>query len=137
MPKEAPMTEPTAMPTILLVDDEAIIREIGEELLTLLGYNVLLAESGERAEEILLAEKPDIALVLLDLIMPGRDGCETYRRLKAVDPAVKVLLATGHGPDDEVRELIDQGCVGYIQKPFTMADLKSRIARILPSSQAS
>ena len=125
------MTEPTALPTILLVDDEAFIREIGEELLTLLGYNVLLAESSERAEEILAAETPNIALVLLDLIMPGLGGGETFQRLRAVDPTIKVLLATGHGADAEVRDLIDQGCVGYIQKPYTMADLKSRIARVI------
>lgn len=130
------MTDAAVMATILLVDDEAFIREIGEELLTLLGYRVLLAESGEQAEEVLAAEKPNIDLVLLDLIMPGRDGGETYQRLRALDPALKVLLATGHGVDAEVRQLLDQGCLGYIQKPYTMADLKSRIAQALQSSQA-
>ncbi|MBW2356000.1 MAG: response regulator, partial [Deltaproteobacteria bacterium] len=55
---------------------------------------------------------------------------------KAVDSAIKVLLATGHGADAEVRALLDEGCVGYIQKPYTMADLKSRIAQVLQSSQA-
>jgi CheY-like chemotaxis protein len=130
------MTETAEMQTILLVDDEAFIREIGEELLTMLGYNVLLAESGERAEEVLAAEKQHVRLVLLDLIMPGLSGAETFRRLRTVAPELKILLATGHGVDSEVRDLLNQGCVGYIQKPYTFADLKSRIARVLGLSPA-
>ncbi len=117
--------------TILLVDDEDFVREIGRDLLEHLGFSVVEAQNGEQAVA-LLAESGDmIDLVILDLIMPEMSGTETFDRLKRIDPAVRVLLSSGYSLEGEAQALLDRGCDGFIQKPFTIAQLKEKIERIL------
>ncbi len=119
--------------TILLVDDEQTIREIGEEMLRRLGYGVLTAAGGEEAVA-LYGEKGDgVDLVVLDMIMPRMGGSETFDRLKAMDPAVKVLLSSGYSLDGQAAELMARGCDGFIQKPFKMTALSQKIRDVLVS----
>jgi len=119
---------------VLLVDDEEMVLEVGEEMLKELGYEVLVARSGKQAIEIVskapnLSPAPDI--VILDMIMPQMGGGETCDRLKEINPTIKVLLSSGYSIDGQAREILERGCNGFIQKPFTMRELSRDIRRIL------
>jgi two-component system cell cycle sensor histidine kinase/response regulator CckA len=117
--------------TILVVDDEEFIIEIAREWLTELGYQVLDARSGAEALELFRGRQDAIDLVLLDLVMPGMDGGETFDRLQAIKPAVRVLLTSGYSIDGRAGEIRKRGCQGFIQKPFTIGQLSEKIRGIL------
>ena len=120
--------------TILLVDDESVIVEVGQKLLERLGYTVRVARSGQEAIEIYRAGMDRIDIVILDMIMPGMDGGKTFERLKALNADVKVLLASGYSFDGQARSIIDRGCSGFIQKPFTLNALSVKIRQIIASA---
>ena len=138
--------------TILLVDDEEMVIEVGEKMLKTMGYDVLLARSGPEAVDIVseacdtqgpeteredmqrcmaerLARIPD--LVILDIVMPGMGGGETYDRLREIDPCIKVLLASGYSIEDQAQEILGRGCNGFIQKPFNLRQLSLKIREIM------
>jgi len=119
--------------TILLVDDEDIIINVDKKLLEELGYNVLTAEDGAAALKIFDAHHSRIDLVLLDIIMPDMSGEEVYTRMKRIDPDVRVLLSSGYSIDWKARKMIEEGCRGFIQKPFKIQHLSHRIRDILSS----
>ena len=117
--------------TVLLVDDEEMIIDVGQELLTTLGYTVLLAKSGREGIEIYKKNKDKIDMVLLDMIMPEMSGSETYARLKEINPDIKVLLLSGYSINGPAKEILARGCNGFIQKPFSMKNLSQRLREIL------
>ncbi|MCP4576344.1 MAG: response regulator [Deltaproteobacteria bacterium] len=117
--------------TILFVDDEDMIIEVGEELLQCLGYKTLIAASGKVAVEIYETQKERIDMVILDMIMPDMNGGEVYDRMKEINPNVKVLLSSGYTIDGGAREVVDRGCNGFIQKPFKMKELSQKLREIL------
>lgn len=117
--------------TVLLVDDEEHIAEVGQELLEALGYKTHVARNGQEAVELFEKYKDNIDLVLLDMVMPKMSGKEVFKRLKEIDPEVKVLLSSGYSLDGEAQELMDLGCAGFIQKPFRLKDLTRVLAQIL------
>ncbi len=121
----------TGKETILLVDDEEMIIEVGEALLTKLGYKALFARSGKEAIEIYEANKDRIALVILDMIMPNMGGGETYDKLKEINPDIKALLSTGYSINGQAAEILKRGCDGFIQKPFNMLELSQKIREVL------
>ncbi|MBN1931545.1 MAG: response regulator [Desulfobacterales bacterium] len=116
---------------ILLVDDEEMIINVGEQLLTYLGYAVKTAKSGKEAIEIFENNKDDIDLVVLDMIMPGMGGGETYDRLKEINPDIKVLLSSGYSINGQAHEILNRGCDEFIQKPYTMKEISQRIRAVL------
>ena len=116
---------------ILLVDDEAIILDVGKEILDVLGYKVFLASGGNEAIEIYKENKDKIALVILDMVMPGMGGGETYKSLKSINPDIKVMLSSGYNLGGEAAEIMKQGVNDFIQKPFTMTKLSHKIRNIL------
>ena len=113
--------------TILLVDDEKMISDVGEKLLKRLGYQVITAKSGKEALDIYEKNMADIDLVLLDMIMPGLSGGDTYDRLKAINSDIKVLLSSGYSINSQARKILDRGCNGFIQKPFNIEELSQQI----------
>lgn len=113
--------------TILLVDDEEMITDVGELLLEKLGYRVLTARSGQEAIDVYGKKMDDIDLVILDMIMPGMGGGETFDRLKEINPDIKVLLSSGYSINGQAREILDRGCNGFIQKPFSMNEISQII----------
>jgi len=121
--------------TILLVDDEEIILDVGEALLTSLGYTVLIAHGGKEAIEILRTTLPSSPpdLVILDMIMPQMGGGETYDRMKELSPSIKVLLSSGYSIDGQATEILKRGCDGFIQKPFTLGEVSKAIREVLES----
>ncbi len=116
--------------TILLVDDEDMIWDVISAMLQELGYQVLLAENGQEAVEIYRRNPGQIDLVLLDMIMPTMSGAEAFFLLKAIDPAVKVLLSSGYVSEDEIQEVLNAGAVGFLSKPYRMADLARKVKNI-------
>jgi two-component system, cell cycle sensor histidine kinase and response regulator CckA len=117
--------------TILLVDDEEMIIDVGSDILKNLGYSTLVARSGREAIEIYQANEDGINLVILDMIMPDMGGDETYERLKEINPEVKVLLSSGYSINGQASEIIERGCNGFIQKPFNVKQLSLKIGDVL------
>ncbi len=117
--------------TILLVDDESVILEVGEQMLSKLGYRVLTAESGREAIEAYQLNAGRIDAVVLDMVMPGLDSGATLDRLKSLDPKVRVLLSSGYSINGEARAIMDRGCRGFIQKPFSLSKLSRKIREVL------
>ncbi len=117
--------------TILLVDDEYEFRDVGEEMLREFGYEVITAVNGQEACRIFALEKETIDLVILDMIMPIMGGGETFDRLKAIKPAIRVLLSSGYSADSEAANILNRGCDGFIQKPFRMIELSKKIRELL------
>jgi PAS domain S-box-containing protein len=117
--------------TILVVDDEVVILEIATEMIGRMGYRIIAARSGGEALA-LYRDNPDgIDLVVLDLVMPGMGGSETFDLLRQVNPEVKVLLASGFSIDSQATGLMDRGCNGFIQKPYNLEGLSRKIDEIL------
>ena len=117
--------------TILVVDDEETVLNVGEKLLKRLGYRALSARSGQEALETYEKSNEGIHLVILDMIMPGLGGGETYKRLKKIDPHIKVLLSSGYSLNGQASQIMEQGCSGFIQKPFNLRELSQKIRSIL------
>ena len=117
--------------TILLIDDEEMIIDIGEELLVELGYKVLAARSGPEALDVYAKKYESIDLVIMDMIMPGMGGGEAFDRLKKINPKVKVLLSSGYSINGQASRILKRGCDGFIQKPFHMKQLSEKIHSII------
>ncbi|MBI5586090.1 MAG: response regulator [Deltaproteobacteria bacterium] len=117
--------------TVLLVDDEEIIRELGADLLEDRGYRVLLAADGREAINIYKERNLEISLIILDVVMPGMGGKETFQQLKALNPRVKVLLSSGYSAKGEVGEILKLGAAGFIQKPYREEELAARARELL------
>jgi len=116
---------------VLLVDDEPMVLQIGKMMLQRLGFQVQTAESGEEALKRFKADPAGIDLVILDMIMPDLSGAETYDRLKAIHPQVKVLLSSGYSADGEAAGILERGCDGFIQKPFDLQALSKKIREVI------
>jgi PAS domain S-box-containing protein len=123
--------------TILLVDDEKMVLEVGERLLKIMGYQVLTAREGKEAIELYEKYRETIDLVLLDIIMPNMKGSEVFDRLKEINPDVKVLLSSGYSIDGEASQILKRGCRGFIQKPFNLHQLSQSIGAILRNQSVS
>jgi PAS domain S-box-containing protein len=121
----------TGTGTILLVDDEEMVLEVGEQLLARLGYRVLAAGGGEAALDLYERRNDEIDLVVLDMVMPGLSGGEVFDRMKAADPDVRVLLSSGYTIDGQAQEILDRGCRGFIQKPFDLETLSRKVREAL------
>jgi two-component system cell cycle sensor histidine kinase/response regulator CckA len=117
--------------TVLLVDDEGMILDAGTEVLQKIGHRVMKAKSGQEAIAIYEKQKDGIDLVILDMIMPGVSGGETFDRIKAINPEVKVLLSSGYSINGQATEILKRGCNGFIQKPFRMTELSHKIREAL------
>lgn len=117
--------------TVLLVDDEEEIINVGKNFLVKLGYKAMTARNGLEAVEIFKLYRDEISLVVLDLLMPKMDGKKTFTHLKDIREDIKILVATGYTVDDEVEELLRRGCNGFIQKPFSMNAFSKAVRKIL------
>jgi PAS domain S-box-containing protein len=117
--------------TILLVDDEEIIIEVGKELLERLGYRVVVARGGHEAVAAIQQEDIDTDMVILDLVMPDMDGVKTFDLLRELKPKIPILLSSGYSLDGQAPDLMNRGGSGFIQKPFTIANLSLKIREVL------
>jgi len=122
---------------ILLVDDEALVINVGVQLLKKLGYTALEAQSGKEAIKIFMEGNHAIDMVILDMVMPDMSGGEVYDRIKRIDSNVKVLLSSGYSIDGQAAEILKRGCEGFIQKPYSMEDFSKKIREVLNKPQKS
>lgn len=123
--------------SVLVVDDQEIIRTVCMGMLEMIGYGVFTAGGGAEGVRVFTAHRDKIDLVLLDMIMPGMDGGETFQRLRAIDPDIPVILATGYSLEGEVEALLANGCDGFLQKPFSAAQLAEKINEVLSRGEGS
>jgi signal transduction histidine kinase/ActR/RegA family two-component response regulator len=117
--------------TILLVDDEEMILSVADEMIQVLGYHVITAKDGQEALDTYREKKDQIDMVILDLIMPGMSGGETFDQLKSLNPGVKVLLSSGYSIDGQASTILKRGCRGFIQKPFSLQELSQKISKTI------
>ena len=120
-----------AAETVLLVDDEEIVIGVGRQMLEKLGFSVLTAKDAKEALDLYKKNQNDINFVVLDMILPDMEAADTVDELLAINPAIKVLLSSGYGADQQVSELLNRGCDGFIQKPFNMQSLSDKIEEII------
>jgi CheY-like chemotaxis protein len=117
--------------TVLLIDDEEMIIDVGCGLLRELGYTVIPARSGQEAIDIFGERYADIDIIVMDMIMPGLSGGETFDRLKQINPRAKVLLSSGYSINGQASQIMERGCDGFIQKPFNLQQLSAKLRQIL------
>jgi nitrogen-specific signal transduction histidine kinase/CheY-like chemotaxis protein len=114
---------------VLLVDDEEIICDIGQELLQELGFSAITAHDGREAVEAFKAN-PDIIFVILDLTMPNMDGEQCFRELQQIKPDVKVIMSSGYNEQEVTQKFVGKGLAGFIQKPYKLSVLREAIQKI-------
>lgn len=113
--------------TVLIVDDEDVIRELIVDVVTDNGYRVLSAPNGAKALEIVRAERGKIGMVLLDMLMPDMDGRRTYELIREIDPGLPVIIATGFDREDLTKTLLALGVRGVVSKPFHVEEILTLI----------
>lgn len=116
---------------VMVVDDEYMVREATNKMLELMGLKTILGKDGKEALSIFKERHDDIAIVLLDLTMPGLNGDEVFRELKKIKPDVKVILMSGYNDQETSQRLVGRGITAFIQKPFSYEKLKEKIENIL------
>jgi two-component system cell cycle sensor histidine kinase/response regulator CckA len=126
------MTKKTLKPQliILLVDDDPLIRGLGQELLEHLGYRVETAGDGTEALK-KYQKLGEVDLVLLDYYLPDKNGRQILKDFKALDARARVLMASGFFSLQEAATLKDEGALGLINKPYRLTDLDRRIQAVL------
>ncbi len=117
--------------TVLVVDDEELVLDLEVSMLQKIGYNTLIACNSREACQLFNDKNEQIDLVILDMIMPDENGATTYKRLKRINPDVKVLVSTGYGKDGNVEEILNDSQNELIMKPFKFGEFTNKIDAIL------
>ncbi|MCX7005944.1 MAG: response regulator, partial [Kiritimatiellaeota bacterium] len=120
--------------TVLVVDDEDVIRRTASVILTALGYQVLLADNGRVGVELYRQHLGQISVVLLDMVMPEMNGQACFREIRRLDPHARVIISSGFVRDADITQLLAEGLAGFIQKPYRRGDLSREISRVLHQS---
>lgn len=117
--------------TILIIDDEEMIREIAHDLLNHLGYNIIMAADGEEAIEVFKERNQSIDLVLVDLIMPRMNGIVCLQKLKEINKNIPIVVASGLTEVNKKKSVLEMGAHGYLEKPYSIKSLKDTCDKIL------
>jgi PAS domain S-box-containing protein len=120
--------------TILVVDDDDAVLNLGQNILERFGYSALKVKSGEAAVHLYEQQKEDIDLVILDLNMPGMGGQNCLAELIRFDPEIKVIVASGYPPDDAIKKILEPVVGGYIAKPYRLTDMMQKVRELLDCS---
>ncbi len=120
--------------SILVIDDNELNLKLAEKILTLSGYQVLVANRGEQGIDVALAHRPD--LILLDIRLPDIDGLEVLRRLRSFPETrkISVLAMTAQAMPEEVDRFVAAGCDGYVQKPISITSFRAEVQRHLTAA---
>jgi PAS domain S-box-containing protein len=123
--------------TVLLVEDEEKVLQVGEALLEKLGYQVIVAKDGKQAVDTIEKQGDGIDLVILDLTMPGMGGDRTFDLIRVIQPSMPVILSSGYSVNGQVDAILRRGCNEFIQKPFTISELSQKVRKILDEAKGS
>lgn len=121
--------------TVMLVDDEPSVREVGRSMLERKGYSVILAGDGREALDIFRERHGEIDCVILDLTMPHLDGDETFREMRKLDSGVKVIISSGYNKQDVTQRFVGKGLAGFIQKPYRLSELNARVQEVIKKKE--
>ncbi len=119
---------------ILLVDDEPGLRKVGAQMLEVLGYRVVLAEDGRDGVERFQQHHHELALVILDMIMPNMGGQSAFEAMRAIDERVPIVLCSGYVDGSTVSAMLAQGLAGFLAKPYRLAQLLEQVTTASRSS---
>jgi len=119
------------MGTVLVVDDEKVMRDLARDILEACGYEVVTAENGEDAVNLFREKYHLFRMVVLDLIMPKKSGRETFDEMKIIQPDAKILMSSGFIQDDRIAHLLEHGANGFLEKPYTLQTLSKAVYDIL------
>jgi len=108
-----------------------MVRDVCGELLKVLGYRVIYAENGKDAVRIYEKQVFDIDLIILDMIMPDMSGEATFMEIMNIKPDSRVLLSSGYSENEQAKKILDMGCGGFIQKPYSIENLSQKIRELL------
>jgi two-component system, cell cycle sensor histidine kinase and response regulator CckA len=117
--------------TILLVDDEDFVRDLGTRFLTRVGYTVLNAASGPEAVQLYLKEGERISLVILDLIMPEMGGDKCLEEILAINQDAKIIISSGAAVQGKKKETLESGAKGFVSKPFQLREMLKTVREVL------
>ena len=121
--------------TVLLIDDEEMIRAVCKRMLKVMGFSVVMAQDGREALKVFGEHADEIVCVLLDLTMPHMDGEEAFREMQRLDPGVKVILCSGYNEQEATQRFAGKGLAGFLQKPYSMAELRQKLMDVLPADE--
>jgi signal transduction histidine kinase/CheY-like chemotaxis protein len=131
--QKIPTKEKSEQGSILIIDDEEVIRILGKDVMEVYGYEVHIAMNGIEGIRIFRENRDRISLVLLDMVMPEKSGRQTFREIKAIKAETKVILCSGYGKEHYIHELLDEGAAGFLQKPFLHMDLVNKVKETMGS----
>ncbi len=117
--------------TVLVIDDEEVVRMVTRRMLERFGYTPLIAEDGAIGVQLLRAHRQEVRCVLLDMTMPQMSGEETFLELIKVDPNVKVVLMSGYTETEANRRFKGDKLAGFMQKPYTPEELQEKLQGVL------
>ncbi len=123
--------------TILLVEDEEVVSQVGQAMLEKLGYRVIVARDGRQAVDAVKNKGDGIDLVILDLIMPVMGGDKAFDLIRDFQPAMPVILSSGYSLDGQANAIMQRGCNEFIQKPFDITKLSQKVRKILNDTKGS
>ncbi|MDA3900361.1 MAG: PAS domain S-box protein [Spirochaetes bacterium] len=125
--KHKKMTIEKGSGLILVIDDEEILRTTSQAMLEECGYQVITAHTGDEGIKLYTENRDKINGIILDMIMPGMSGKETFEKLKEIDPSVKVILSSGFKHDERIQSVMESGILDFIQKPYSLPELSAKI----------
>jgi CheY-like chemotaxis protein len=139
VPESSAVVTPSAVTaagseTLLLVEDEATVRQLARKILVRQGYHVLEAANGVEALEVFRTHESSIQLVVTDIIMPSMGGPELVRRLRAIRPDLPVLLMSGYTDDATLRKGFSRSDEAFLEKPFSPGELAQRVRKLLDAT---
>jgi len=115
--------------TVLVVDDEEIVRMVCKEMVEAMGLPVLTAVDGRDAVEVFTSHRDSISHVILDLSMPNMDGMTAFTELVRIKPGVKVIMSSGYDEQESIQRMSGRGIAGFIQKPYSLTNLREALEK--------
>jgi CheY-like chemotaxis protein len=128
--KLMPKTQPKQA-TVLVVDDEYNIRSMMKEIMEMSGLKVFTAGNGQDGVEIYKRNRKDIDLIIMDMVMPVMDGREAFKQIRKLNPDQKIFIISGYSQREDMEDLLDNGAVGFMRKPFQVREIVDKINEIL------
>ena len=120
----------------MIVDDEEIIQSVLSSILKQLGYRTVQALNGMEALGLLAEGEVDIDVILLDMVMPGLSGWQTFKKIRESWPEIPVVIVTGYADERETSEILSEGLAGFIEKPFKASQIARKLAEVFDSKTA-